>query len=218
MARTRTTAASNCGPVDRGIIAITAAIAAIALAGAAMGIVKLQSSGGAGKAIPGLTAAPSGGAFGLGEAAPTSFGVVAITHVERIAGLTAKQVNGVTHVQDFVSSDQMTVNLAFTVTSNRTKETATFDATRFSLRLPGGREIVPTRSSVGPLTLQPDASVTGRVSFVAPRTTKALQVAYRGTPASAPVVIALGSGAAVREDDAPSTAPSDDKGHGSHGK
>jgi hypothetical protein len=218
MAGTRTASTPSRNPVDRGIIAITAAIAAIALAGAAMGIARLQSSGAVGEASAGLTAGPPGGVFGLGEAAPTSFGVVAITHVERIAGLTAKQVNGVTHVQDFVSGRQMTVNLAFTVTSRRTKETATFDATRFSLRLPGGREIVPTRSSVGPLTLQPDASVTGRVSFVAPRTAKALRVTYRETHGTAPVVIALGSGTAVRENDAPATAPSDDKGHGPHGK
>ena len=217
MARPVSVARVARGSIDRGIAALVAGIAVVALAGAAVGIVRLAASD-AGLGSPSLQRSePSaGGPFGIGDAAPTSFGILAVTHVERISGLTAKQVSGVTHVPGFVPANQMKVDVAFTVTSSRTRETAAFDPTGISLRVVGGREITPTRSSsLGPLELQPDASVTGRVSFVAPRTTKPLEVVYHD--AAAPVVIGLGAGSVTREKGAPAR-PETGAGHGSHGK
>jgi hypothetical protein len=139
------------------------------------------------------------GPFALAEDIPTSFGAVAVEHAEKIAGLGAKQLAGATHgIQNLVPPDKIQVQASATLT-NLTLGPVRYAPEQFSLLVgkgskpdPGQRPIPVQTASIRPGTLQPDAAIDARLSFVAPRSGERLWIAFDDPGRSEPVLIDLG--------------------------
>jgi len=138
-------------------------------------------------------AAPKDG-YALGDPVPTRFGVVAVESVDKNAGPSAKQLNGVTHgISGLVSRDKAQVQ-AFATITNRSKLAVEYSPAQFSL-VAGRKDAKPTpltSASIKPGTLQPAASIDARLSFVVPRRGQKLWMRYSEPGAKAPVFIDLG--------------------------
>jgi hypothetical protein len=171
----------------RPLLAVLAALLAAAILGAylAAGVV---SAGGD-------DPAPSAdGPFALRDAVPTSFGVVAVEYAEKNAGPTAKALGGMTHgIGDRVKADQIQVQ-AFATITNLDHRVVEYSPAQFSLAA-GSKDAKPlpiTAASVKPGTLQPNAAIDVRLTFVAPRKGEKLWVRYKDPARKAPVFIDLG--------------------------
>jgi hypothetical protein len=133
------------------------------------------------------------GPFGTAQDIPTSFGVVAVEHAEKINGTTAKQLGGSTHgISGRVAPNKVQVQASVTLT-NLLEEPVAYDPRQFRLLVGKERKPVKTvKSNLRPGTLQPDASIDGRLSFVAPRTGSKLWVEFTDPGRDEPILIDLG--------------------------
>ncbi|CAN5174515.1 hypothetical protein BH20ACT16_BH20ACT16_02580 [soil metagenome] len=133
------------------------------------------------------------GPFGTAQDIPTSFGVVAVEHASKINGTTAKQTGGPTHgISGFVAPDKVQVQASVTLT-NLLDEPIDYDPRQF--RLLHGKAKKPVgevRSSVKPGTLQPDAAIDARLTFIAPRNGDKLWIEFTDPGATKPILIDLG--------------------------
>ena len=132
------------------------------------------------------------GPFGVGQDVPTTFGVVAVESVEKVKGLTAKNLGGMTHIQGVVRAGKMQENVSVTMT-NLTTAPIHYSPTQFRL-LVGDRKqpVSEVRASIVPGTLQPDAAVDGRLSFVVPATGQRLWLGFDDPGRERPILIDLG--------------------------
>lgn len=172
------------------LVAIVAAMASLAVAGAVIGIgVVRQGAPPAG--VP--EAQLPGGPFGTAQDVPTSFGAVAVENVEKVKGLTGKDMAGMTHgVQSLVKAGKMQVNASITMT-NLTDVPVAYSPTQWQLLV--GKKKTPVdevRASIMPGTLQPDAAIDGRLSFVAPAKGEQLWIAFDDPGRAKPILIDLG--------------------------
>jgi hypothetical protein len=133
------------------------------------------------------------GPFGVSQDIPTSFGAVAIDNVEKVNGLTAKALAGVTHgISNYVPPNKVQVQASVTLT-NLLSQTVDYSPTQFRLLI--GRKRKPVkevRASFKPGTLQPDASISGQLKFIAPRTGSQLWIEFTDPKRSKPMLIDLG--------------------------
>lgn len=139
------------------------------------------------------------GPFTIGETAQTSFGVVAVEAVDRLKGLTAKDLAGMVHgISGYVPPDKVQVQVSLTM-RNLLPEPTRWSPEQFRLvaasseraaRTAKGRAAIS--SSARPGELQPDAGLDARVAFLVPRNGKKLFLQYRERAASAPMVFDLG--------------------------
>jgi hypothetical protein len=140
------------------------------------------------------TAPVDKGPFGIHDPAPTSFGVVAVEHAEKNAGPTAKALGGMTHgIKNRVKADQIQVQ-AFATITNLSHKVVEYSPAQFSLVV-GSKDAKPrpiTQSSIKPGSLQPNAAIDARLSFVAPRKGQKLWVAFKDPARDAPILIDLG--------------------------
>jgi hypothetical protein len=136
---------------------------------------------------------PLPGPFGTAQDIPTSFGVVAVEHAEKINGTTAKQLGGNTHgISGFVAPNKVQVQASVTLT-NLLDEPVAYDPRQFRLLVGSKREPVKSvKSNMRPGTLQPDASIDGRLIFVAPRTGSKLWIEFTDPGRTKPLLIDLG--------------------------
>ena len=136
---------------------------------------------------------PLPGPFGTAQDIPTSFGVVAVEHAEKINGTTAKELGGNTHgISGFVAPNKVQVQTSVTLTNLLDRPIA-YDPRQFRLLV--GAERKPARSvksNMRPGTLQPDASIDGRLIFVAPRTGSKLWIEFTDPGRAKPLLIDLG--------------------------
>jgi hypothetical protein len=169
-----------------GIVALAAAALAVAGVVLAIGIVRT------GAPQPTPLALPPG-PFGTAQDIPTSFGVVAVEHAEKLAGPTAKALSGVTHgVGNLVPPNRVQVQASVTLT-NLLEHPVAYSPTQFRLLVgPKRRPVRTLRSNLRPGTLQPDASIDGRLVFVVPRNGAALWVEYTDPGRAKPILIDLG--------------------------
>jgi hypothetical protein len=134
------------------------------------------------------------GPFGVSQDIPTSFGAVAIDNVEKVNGLTAKALAGVTHgISNYVPPNKTQVQASVTLTNLLGTETVDYSPTQFRLLV--GRKRKPVkdvRASFRPGTLQPNASISGQVKFIAPRTGSQLWIEFTDPKRPEPVLIDLG--------------------------
>lgn len=140
---------------------VTAALAVLGIALIALGTDPARSGPGA---------APAARQAGIGVPAKTGYGWVTVTHVERIRGLTAKDLSGMTHgVQNLVESDQVLVAVGVTLT-NAQKTTLKYGPGMFRVQLggPGGATVPALASQIGPGVLQPDSGIELILNFVVP--------------------------------------------------
>jgi hypothetical protein len=133
------------------------------------------------------------GPFGTAQDIPASFGVVAVEHVEKTNGLTAKDLSGATHgISGFVAPDKVQVQASVTLT-NLLDHPIAYDPRQF--RLVVGKQRKPideVRSNLRPGTLQPDASIDSQLKFVAPRNGSKLWIEFSDPGRAKPILIDLG--------------------------
>jgi hypothetical protein len=134
-------------------------------------------------------------AFGIGDDVPASFGFIAVEHAKTLKGLTARQLGGAVHgIGTFVGRDRALVQASVTITNTSTSPIR-YDPRQFRLvaRRPSAppRRIAAAHASVIPGTLQPDAAIDARLSFVVPRDGSRMSLAFDDPGRDAPIVIGL---------------------------
>ena len=117
----------------------------------------------------------------LGEA------TVAVTHVERVTGLTADDLGGMTHgIQGLVPDDQTMLRVSLMLTAGN--RPAAYDPADLWIERSGtGREIRPVGGALGRGSLSAGASVSGAVSFVVPRSGASYDLHATGTVGAIPL-------------------------------
>ncbi|MBA3328076.1 MAG: DUF4352 domain-containing protein, partial [Solirubrobacterales bacterium] len=140
-------------------------------------------------AVPALP----GGPFGTAQDIPTSFGVVAVEYTEKVNGTTSKETGGPTHgISGFVAPNKVQVQASVTLT-NLLEKTVAYDPRQFRLLYGDDKKAVTSvKSNLLPGTLQPDAAIDGRLSFVAPRTGSKLWIEFTDPGRAKPILIDLG--------------------------
>jgi hypothetical protein len=184
------------GIVLAGVYALVGSIGLLTLVGAFVALATLTGGAG-GHADPAapqteLRTARSGD---IGRSIPTSFGVVAVESVKKLAGLTPKQLAGMTHFPSYVTPDRMQVQVSLEIT-NLEKHTIRYSPRQFRLVAGSGRRIPLLGTTFPGGTLQPSASIDGQVTFIAPRRTRAgthLWLEFREPGRTDPVRFDLGS-------------------------
>ncbi|MBI3977738.1 MAG: hypothetical protein HY331_06090 [Chloroflexi bacterium] len=143
---------------------------------------------------------PPSGVFGVGQMAPTSFGAVVVDHVEKIGGLTARDLGGVTHgIPNLVAPDEAQVQVSVRLT-NRRDRPVDYSPAVFRLGAgTSGQAIAAAGSSSRGGRLPPQASVEMTLTFVAPADDSRLWLEYRDPARAEPVLIDLGRNAPIRE-------------------
>jgi hypothetical protein len=131
--------------------------------------------------------------YAVGQSVPTSFGVVAVESAAKIAGLTAKDLAGVTHgIQNLIRPDQVQVQLAVELTNLRNHPVA-YTPDQFRLVSTTSSTPLPVFSTnLHPNTLQPEASIDGTLNFVVPRNGAKLVLEFRDQGRARPIRIDLG--------------------------
>ncbi|HEX2728594.1 MAG TPA: DUF4352 domain-containing protein [Rubrobacteraceae bacterium] len=131
--------------------------------------------------------------YAIAQDVPTSFGVVAVEYVQKTPGLTAKQLGGMTHgIQSNIPPDKVQVQ-ANVVLTNITNHTVDYSSKQFSMISgTGEKKILPSGGTLQDGTLQPDASISGTVSFVAPRDGSNQAIEFKESEDGKDIVIDLG--------------------------
>ena len=169
------------------LMALVLSVVALA-AGGLMLSVGLIRGGAPQPAVPELK-----GPFGVAQDIPTSFGVVAVEHAEKLNGLTARDLAGATHgIGHYVPPNKVQVQASVTLT-NLLERPVDYSPTQFRLLIGEKRKPVnELRASFKPGTLQPDASISGQLKFVAPRNGAKLWVEFIDPARAKPILIDLG--------------------------
>jgi hypothetical protein len=168
------------------LVALVLSVVALAAGGVVIAVGALQQ----GASAP-ATPAPKG-PFGVSQDIPTSFGAIAIDNVEKLNGMKAKDLTGMTHFPSYVKPNQVQVQASVSIT-NLLPRTVDYSPTQFRLLVGEKRKPVDeVRASFRPGTLQPDASVSGQLKFVAPRNGSKLWLEFADPARRAPIVIDLG--------------------------
>jgi hypothetical protein len=133
------------------------------------------------------------GPFGISQDIPTSFGALGVESVQRINGLTAKQLSSSTHgIAHLIQPGEVRVQTSVTFTNLLDKPVA-YSPSQFRLITVGkGKPQAPFSSSIHAGTLQPSASIDAVISFVVPANGSKLQMAFYDLGRKAPVLIDLG--------------------------
>jgi hypothetical protein len=133
------------------------------------------------------------GPFGTAQDIPASFGVVAVEHVEKINGLGAKALAGVTHgISGFVAPNKVQVQASVTLT-NLLDHPITYDPRQFRLLVGKNKKpLNEVQSNLRPGTLQPDASIDSQLKFIAPRDGSKLSIEFSDPGRAKPILIDLG--------------------------
>jgi hypothetical protein len=133
------------------------------------------------------------GPFGTAQDIPASFGVVAVEHVDKINGLRAKDLAGVTHgISGLVAPNKVQVQASVTLT-NLLDHPIKYDPRQFRLLSgPSKKPINEVQSNMRPGTLQPDASIDAQLRFIAPRDGSKLWIAFSDPGRAKPILIDLG--------------------------
>ena len=170
------------------LIAGVLSVVALAAGGVKIGI-GLIARGAPEPVVPQLK-----GPFGVSQDIPTSFGAVAIDNVEKVNGLTAKALSGVTHgISNYVPPNKTQVQASVTLTNLLDDRSQAYSPTQFRLLVGKDRKPVKeVRASFRPGTLQPNASISGQLKFIAPRTGSQLWIEFTDPKRSEPVLIDLG--------------------------
>jgi len=170
------------------LIALVLSVVALAAGGAVLSASVIRQ-GVAEPSVPVLK-----GPFGVSQDIPTSFGAVAIDNVEKVNGLTAKSLAGVTHgISNYVPPNKVQVQATITLTNLLNERPVAYSPTQFRLLVGKKRKPVKdVRASFRPGTLQPNASISGQVKFIAPRTGSRLWIEFTDPKRSEPMLIDLG--------------------------
>jgi hypothetical protein len=133
------------------------------------------------------------GSFGMAQNIPTSFGFVTVQHVEQLAGLTARDLGGMTHgIQDYVPPEQVQIQAYVTLT-NRLGRPLSYSPGQFHvLAEQSDTPILPSGANLQPGTLPPNASIDARLKFVVPNDGSRLWLEFRDSGRAEPIRVDLG--------------------------
>jgi hypothetical protein len=170
------------------LIALVLSVVALAAGGVKIGIGLIE------RGAPQPTVPVLKGPFGVSQDIPTSFGAVAIDNVEKVNGLTAKALSGVTHgISNYVPPNKTQVQAAVTLTNLLEDRSQAYSPTQFRLLVGKDRKPVrEVRASFRPGRLQPGANMSGQLKFIAPRNGSKLWIEFTDPKRSEPVLIDLG--------------------------
>jgi hypothetical protein len=142
---------------------------------------------------------------GVAQPVRLGFGWLTVTHVEQTAGLTARDLAGMTHgISGLVRSGRVQVQVTVQLANALERSVVRYDPGQFSL-LVGDETVLPATSSLRGGELQPGAAVEGRLGFVVPARGQRLALSFHDPTRAGQVLIGLGS--ATR-------APGKPAGHG----
>lgn len=138
-------------------------------------------------------AGPPADPFAVGQSLHTSFGAIAVEHVDKLAGPTARDLGGMTHgIQGLVAPDQVQVQVSVRLT-DRLDRAVDYAPSQFRLIVDQGDTPIPASGSTTQAgMLQPGWSIETTLSFVAPRDGSQLWLEYRDPGHDAPLVVDLG--------------------------
>jgi hypothetical protein len=109
------------------------------------------------------------GPFAIGESVRTAMGVVTVSSVERMGGLTSQDMAGANHnIQNLVPGDKAQVQVNLRITDDTGRALA-WEAGRVTLQAGESAPVVPLSSTLPSRQLGPGTSVEGTLGFVAPR-------------------------------------------------
>jgi len=170
------------------LIALVLSVVALAAGGVWVGMGLIQR-GAPEPEVPVLK-----GPFGVSQDIPTSFGAVAIDNVEKVNGLTAKALSGVTHgISNYVPPNKTQVQASVTLTNLLRHRSQPYSPMQFRLLVGKNRKPVKeVRASFRPGRLQPGASISGQLKFVAPRNGSRLWIEFTDPKRAKPMLIDLG--------------------------
>ena len=182
-----------------------AAVILLAAAGAYLALGVLSGGDDEGTGIPEVQL--SSGPFGTSQEIPVSFGAFVVQNVDKTPGVKPSDVQGQTHnVQSLIGPDEQAVHATIGLT-NLVAEPIEFSPGQFRLVVGDGDEpgsddkrLPPVGGTVNSGSLQPDAGITGRVTFVAPRDGSRLWLEFKDPKQAKPVVVDLGRTGRTPED------------------
>ena len=130
---------------------------------------------------------------GIAHPAPTSFGIVAVEYAQFLGGPTLNALTGSNHnVGALVPPDKMQVETTVTIT-NFSKHTVDYSPTQFSLLVGNNaKPVLAKHASTGEGTLQPDAGIDVRLTFVTSLSKKDITLRYVERDGSGPILMRLG--------------------------
>jgi hypothetical protein len=110
-----------------------------------------------------------------------------VSHVERVTGLTADDLGGMTHgVQGLVGDDKVMLRVSLTIAAGDHR--TTYDAGTLLLHSSASTHAIePVGGSLGEGTLSAHARIEGAVSFVVPRNGARFVLTARGSSATVPL-------------------------------
>ena len=134
------------------------------------------------------------GPFGTAQDIPVSFGAFAVERVQKLDGLTGKDLAGAVHgISGLVKAGKVKVQANVNLT-NLTQQPVAYSPAQFDL-LVGSEDAKPRRLSGATIRageLQPSASIDAELSFVAPAGGKRLWLRFRDPGQERPVLVELG--------------------------
>lgn len=137
----------------------------------------------------------------------TSFGQVTVSVLANSVGMTSGELGGMVHnLQGYVEPDRVQLQVWVTL-QNRLGHSVLYYPAQFRLVGAGDDLALPIGSSLGPGRLLPAASVSGSLSFVAPRGPEELWVEYRDPGSSTPVRVSIGRAAYLAAPDPDGPGP-----------
>jgi hypothetical protein len=180
------------GALPRPLAAFLATIVTLAAVGAYLAAGVVGGNGHDAPSVP-RQVQPNNG-FAVGDSVYTSFGAVAVEAVEKNKGLTPKDLSGVTHgIQNLVPAGKVQIQ-AFATMTNLSGGLVDYSPAQFSL-LVGSKTAKPTpltSASIKPGTLQPNAAIDVRLSFVVPGKGQKMWVRFKDPARAKPYLIDLG--------------------------
>ena len=176
------------------LVSLLALVGLLALAGVYLSLGVLAREEQAATLDPStVVATPVHGQYAVGDTIPTSFGLLTISEVKKLNGLTASALAGVTHgIGSLLRPDQVMVQVSFQLT-NLSAQPRPYSTKPFRLIVQKTHQTLPVFSATfSHGTLQPHSSVDGTAGFGAPRNGSRLILQFHDPGAAKPIVIDLG--------------------------
>jgi len=152
-------------------IAFLAAVLAIALSGGALVVFM---------AAWGSTSADLRRGSDIATSTPTDFGFLTVSSVEKLDGLTSKDLSGGAHgVSGLVKAGNEQIQVELELSSTLIGKVVSYRVDEFSLLVGDGtKSLTPSSTTIHNGVLQPNAAVNGHLGFVVPKDGSRLRLRY----------------------------------------
>jgi hypothetical protein len=160
-----------------GVVVGSAAVALALVAGGVVATVATlrPAPGSDGSALTGP------GPFAVGQAVRTDIGVVRVTNVESLGGLSAQDLGGANHgIAGLVDADQAQVQVTLRLT-NDTGSAVKYSPSQITMRSGSDKAVKAMSSTMPESELHAGSSLEGTLGFVASRTGSSLRLELPGS-------------------------------------